>query len=319
MPGIENIGVNVGPFSQQNPFVKIIQTMGEIETIRQERILESRVLGALSRGATAKELMDIVNQPAEFDKGIPGIFQKISAKYAQPSPLKTAITEGAISETLSPNKITMSDIRMREYLKAVAAGDKERADKLLMSSLVTIQTGQELLTPGQRQDLANKDYEKRMGLTSEPLPSTELDRHERIMIKNINAQKRWAPGFNDYPKNKLLQAFRNYKSEIAYDKYPLQQREQLWSKWKNIIANRRNKDWFDEFEFDPTDEDWIKEREVPEKKGGVPAGLESIWGRLTEEEKETARDYISQKIAPEKIVDWFNKHGGDYQFPKQTQ
>ncbi len=246
MPGIEHISTNVGPFYRDNPFVKIIQTMGEIETIRQERIIESRVLGALSRGATAEELMDIVNQPVGFDKGIPGLFQKIAAKYAQPSPLKTAITGSALSETLSPDKLTMSDIRMREYLKAVAEGDMERADKLLMSSLVTIETGQKLLTPGQRQDLATKEYEERMGLTPEPLPSTELDRHERIMIKNINSQKRWAPGFNDYPKKNLLQAFRNYKSEIASEKYPPQHREQLWSKWKNIIANRRSKDWLDQ-------------------------------------------------------------------------
>ncbi|KKM91007.1 hypothetical protein LCGC14_1232880 [marine sediment metagenome] len=52
---------------------------------------------------------------------------------------------------------------------------------------------------------------------------------------------------------------------------------------------------------------------------GSPKGLGSIWGRLNPEEQETARGYINQKIEPKKIVDWFNTHGGGFQFPKQIQ
>ena len=52
---------------------------------------------------------------------------------------------------------------------------------------------------------------------------------------------------------------------------------------------------------------------------GAPPGLESIWRRLSPEEQETAKGYIKQKIEPKKIVDWFNTHGGGFQFPKQIQ
>lgn len=61
-----------------------------------------------------------------------------------------------------------------------------------------------------------------------------------------------------------------------------------------------------------------KESEFP-AGFGIPKGLESIWGRLTEEEKKTARDYIKKDMPPEKIVEWFESYGNRYRFPKQVK
>ena len=64
---------------------------------------------------------------------------------------------------------------------------------------------------------------------------------------------------------------------------------------------------------------WSRGKYNAKVGAGAPKGLGSIWGRLNPEEQETARGYINQKIEPKKIVDWFNTHGGGFQFPKQIQ
>jgi len=276
------------PFAGQNvkAFQQIIQSMGKVETMRQNRMIESSVLTALTRGASSEELAEIAGQPVQFDKGIPGFFQRIAAKYAGPSPVKTAITEGLAKEAISPDKVTMSDIRMREYLKAIQAGDSERADKLLMSSLVTIETGDKLLTPEQRQSKAEKDYEKSM--EELPLSKPQIAGYGEDMNVRIDKAKKGflgRPGRTNYPEKEL---FKQWEIFAGMHKFKNDtQKEQIWNVWQNKIKNRAAEGWFGEFfgkeaEIDTTDPKWrnalglsggkLKESDRSKKvtEGGIP-------------------------------------------------
>ena len=304
---VQTVGPNVGPFDKTNPFMDIIKTMSDIETLRENRMMETSVLTALSRGASPEELLKIVNQPVQFDEGVPGFFQRIAARYAQPSPLKTAVTQAAAKETISPDKVTMSDIRMREYLKAIQAGDSERADKLLMSSLVTIETGQKLLSPEQRQAIADRDYEERLGLSASDM--TNARRSADAIVKRISPRTWTKVGMKNYTRNALIQGYKQYRAENQYQTKTAQNRKDLDGYWDSQIETFNKAGYLkhgkNEFDWDPKDEKVVELRKEKANKV-VPAGLESIWGSLTKEEKETAKDYISQKISPEKIVEWFN-------------
>lgn len=118
------------PFAGANvqAFQNIIKTMADIETIRQNRMMESSVLSALSRGASPEELAGIVNQPIQFDEGVPGFFQRIAARYAQPSPLKSAITQGLAKETISDKFRNQFPYLTDAQLKAFGLTPEEWAD-----------------------------------------------------------------------------------------------------------------------------------------------------------------------------------------------
>jgi len=79
------------------------------------------------------------------------------------------------------------------------------------------------------------------------------------------------------------------------------------------------------FPFQSLGLDWIRGKgvfkPVPERPAepDIPAGLEPIWGELTDEEKETAKEYLQQHISPERIIQWFNRYGNYYQFPKKQE
>lgn len=278
--------IKIAPRAQADPFAgqnvkaieNIIRTLTEIETIRQNRIIESNVLQALSRGASAEELMDIANRPVQFDTGLPGFFQRIASKYARP-PIRSEIAKYGVSKTLNPDKITINDIRMREYLKAKAEGDEERADKLLMSSLVTIQTGPKLLSPEQRQDLAERDYEEKMGLSPGQLDSA------RKSVKTLfeTTPDKWAPGSADYDRKMILDIYKQYRLENDYRGKTTENRKkldeifdgqiELWNKHGHPRDSIRGKNEFDWDPMEPkvvelrkealteeqTDEDWDRE------------------------------------------------------------
>lgn len=92
------------PFAGQNvqAFENIFRTLTEIETIRQNRIIESNVLAALARGASAEELMEIAGRPVQFDTGLAGIFQRMGAKYARP-PIRSAMAQAGFQRSISPH------------------------------------------------------------------------------------------------------------------------------------------------------------------------------------------------------------------------
>lgn len=235
-------------------FQRIIQSMARIETMRQNRMIESSVLAALSRGASAAELAEIAGQPVQFDEGIPGFFQRISAKFAGPGQTKTALTQGLMKEAISPDKVTMTDIRMREYLKAVQAGDKERADKLLMSSLVTIQTGEKLWTPEQRQASADRKYEKEMGLT--PTQQNNARKSVKTIVQEMGTRT-WKWGTRNYARGNLIQGYKQYRTENDYASKTAEHQKWLDKNWDDQMMTYNKGGYKDigknEFDWDPKD------------------------------------------------------------------
>ena len=302
MPGVINLA---GPaqtaqksLAGTDAFGGILQTLGEIETIRQNRMMESSVLSALSRGASPEELMKIVNQPVQFDEGVPGFFQRIAARYAQPSPLKEAVTQAGAKEAISPDKVTMSDIRMREYLKAVQAGDTERADKLLMSSLVTIETGQKLLTPEKRQALADKEFSEKMALT--PTQQNNARKSAKTIVQEMGTRI-WKWGTKNYARGNLIQGYKQYRTENDYESKSTEHRKWLDDNWDSQMITYNKSGYKDigknEFDWDPEDEKVTglrKETGVPTPKNKTE--FSNTLRRLQLEDYDKAKEYYDKYL-----------------------
>ena len=250
-----------GPYAGQNTqaFMKILQTLGHFEGLRRKRMMQSDILGVISQGGGIEDIAGVVqaHQQPQFDIGLQGLFQRIASPFAQAP--GAGITDALTAQAITPEKpLTMSDIRMQEYMKAVATGDEERADKLLMSSLVTIQTGEKLLTPEKRQEKAEKDFEKAIAET--PLTTSQVTGYSEAMDTRLDKAKRvWykQPGRDNYPESEL---FKQWKIFAGMHKFKNNtQKEQIWNIWQNKVKNRAAKGWFGkETDFDPTDPKWRK-------------------------------------------------------------
>lgn len=95
------------PFAYQNTqaFMKILQTLGEYETIRQKKMLSTDILGVLSSGGGIEEIAGVVqqHQQPQFDTGVRGLFQRISAPFAQQPGrgITDMILKGTISQAFA--------------------------------------------------------------------------------------------------------------------------------------------------------------------------------------------------------------------------
>ena len=264
-------------FADVQAFQNILQALGQAETLRQNRHLRNRVMHALSMGAGPEEIASIVNQPVPYSGGVPGIFQRIGEMFGpQTTQIEEDVTKGILTEKF--RRPTMSDIRLTEYHKALAEGDKERADKLLMSSLVNLDFGRApWWMEGAGEAEKEKYRQKQIEEKEEPLSFTDMARAEKAMGAFIDAAGKKRIGKN-YQKKDLLRAWEDFKTETQYDEKPAGQKQQLWSLWRNVLEKRnaatnrfRQKIGIGEgeYEFDPEDPDWIKSSGMG--KEGPPA------------------------------------------------
>lgn len=253
------------PFAYQNTqaFRKIFQTLGQFETLRRQKMLNTDILRILQGGGDPQTIMQGIagavqqhQQPTYSPEFLPGLFQRIAAPFAQAP--GAGMTEALTAQAFTPEKpLTMSDIRMQEYMKAVAAGDEERADKLLMSSLVTIQTGERLLTPEQRQALADKGFAEEMGMA-------EAQRNTaRKSVKTIVSEMEhgtWAGDmkfFKNFKRSNLIQGYKQYRTENDYASKSAENRKWLDKNWDDQMTTYNKAGYKehgkDEFDWDPKD------------------------------------------------------------------
>lgn len=118
-----------------------------------------------------------------------------------------------------------------------------------------VQVGPKLLTPKQRQDLADKDYKEEMGLTS-----TELS-NARKGVKTLvrETPDKWAPGWSDYSRDTLLDLYKQYRVENDYESKSEENRAKLDEIFDSQMAtyNRVGHPSVtgkNEFDWDPEDE-----------------------------------------------------------------
>jgi hypothetical protein len=123
---------------------------------------------------------------------------------------------------------------------------------------------------------------------------TSMTNYGKQMDQFINHAKKFRPGGYNYKKDDLLRAWEGFKEAASYDVLPENQQLQLRTQWNTKIQSRGS-----EYEWEPS----LIE---PATSTQIPTGLESIWGEMTEEERQTARNLIEvQGFEPQEIVDYF--------------
>lgn len=290
------------PFAYQNTqaFMKILQTLGDFETIRQKKMMNTNILSILQGGGDPQKtpmenIAGVIqqHQQPQFDTGVRGLFQRISAPFAQQpgAGITDMLLKGTVSQAMKVP--TMADIRMNEYVKALTAGDTERAERLLMSSLVTIQTGEKLLTAEQRQALADKDFVKEMGL-SEAQRNTARKSVKTIISEMSHGT--WLgdmKGFKNFKRNNLIQGYEQYRTENDYASKSTEHQKWLDDNWDSQMTTYNKAGYKDhgknEFDWDPKDD---RVKELRGKPLEVYKGVKDktahqkiirIWGDLSKE------------------------------------
>lgn len=181
---------------------------------------------------------------------------------------KTPFGQDILTQLLfNQRQPTMGGLRMQEYFNALAGGDKERADKLLMPSLVNLDFGKDPYflkgASPQEAEKFRRDYRKKqLEGTVEPLSDIELGRKATTMNEIIDKVGRKRLGAN-FARKDLLKAWDTYKRIIKYDKLPPDHQDQIWRLWNYQIENRNRKtdSWIQqrtglsrgEYDWDPQD------------------------------------------------------------------
>jgi hypothetical protein len=146
---------------------------------------------------------------------------------------------------------------------------------------VTIQTGQKLLAPGQRQEIADTEFREKVGLSA---PEKNLARKSAEEILKGTKGRWWSydlPGktIPDYTQEMMLENYKTWRAENSYDEQtPRKQKElddlwdakmALWSK-SGIKFDKDNIIGKNEIVWDPNDP------EVKKLRGATPTGGDII-------------------------------------------
>lgn len=175
MPGLAILpAARPHPFAGQNAaaFVKIFETLGQFEGMRQKRMMSSDILSILSQGGGVEDIAGVVqaHQRPQFDTGLQGLLQRIAAPFAQAP--GAGITDMMLKETMesafktiSPSQqITQFRLQNINRLKAKPerTAEEEAELKRLIGPTPLVQIGQKLLSEEERIAQAKREHEKAM-------------------------------------------------------------------------------------------------------------------------------------------------------------
>lgn len=173
----------------------------------------------------------------------------------------------------------LAGARWNEFQQAKAAGNTDRADRLLSSSLVNfnVPTGPQLLTDPQRQEGAETDFKKKVMLS--PAEKNLARKSAEEILKGTKG--RWwsydLPGktIPDYAQGMMTENYKTWRFENSYDEQtPRKQKELddlwdakmgLWQK-SGVKFDKDNIIGKNEIVWDPNDP------EVKKLRGGTPTG-----------------------------------------------
>lgn len=152
MPPVVTLGPRqIDPLAGQNiaAFRKILQTLGESETLRRRKMLSSDILGILQGGGDPETIMQDIagivqaHQQPQFDTGLQGLLQRIAAPFAQAP--GAGITDALIIQALKPQprteiqKLTAEGYTPQEakMIRDISHGIKPRASVRLTYDKMT--------------------------------------------------------------------------------------------------------------------------------------------------------------------------------------
>ena len=239
-------------------FMGILQTLGQYETLRRQRQMSSDILGVLQGGGdpqktTMENIAGVVqrHQQPTYSPGLQGLLQRIAAPFA--APVETGITDMLLKGTVESafSEPTLASERLKKYY--------ETGDERFLIGQPTVQIGERLLTPEQRQALAEKGFTEEMGL------STSQINMARQSVKTLvkETPDRFAPGWFDYSRDMLIDMYKRFRVENDYESKSRENRDKLDEIFDNQIetynkVGHTNVMGTDEFDWDPED-DRVKE------------------------------------------------------------
>lgn len=254
-------------FAGQNvkAFADILQAIGKAETLRKDRYLRTRVMKALSMDAGPEEIASIVGQQVPYSAGVPGIFQRIGGMFGpKTTPIESDITSGMIENMFSKGRLGTIPGWW------AFATEKQKQDYMDRVGGPVVQIGQRLLTEDQRQQIAEKDYQEKMGLSSS---DKDLARKScKTIINQISPSRmKYIPGARNFRQEQLIDAYKQYQTENDYSSKSAENRKFLDDVWDGQIETY-NKAGLkghgkNELQWDPKDQRVAELRKVQTKEG----------------------------------------------------
>lgn len=112
----------------------ILETIGNVERLRQERSLNAKVINVVAMGGGPQQIAQaLVEAQPQYSAGPTGMLQQIAERFAPPSMLKSQISQMAIASSMRPvsahQKISEKKLAMIE--QAEAMGDTEKVERLM--------------------------------------------------------------------------------------------------------------------------------------------------------------------------------------------
>jgi len=161
----------VNPYAGENSkaFMSIMTILGETETARRRKLMTENILEAISGGAGREGISQAALMEPGFSGGVPGLLQKIASPFAaQTTGIDDIIAGRGIEsafQTTSPSQMLN---QWRLNMLQGMTGDEQK--QYMLKPPVTIQTGEKLLKPEQRQERAETEFREK--LVCQPLRRT---------------------------------------------------------------------------------------------------------------------------------------------------
>lgn len=266
------------PFAGENSkaLMSILNTLGSAEAARRRKIMTENILRAMGGG---ESIISAALMEPGFSGGFQGALQKFASPFAAPAPGMEDIIAGkgieSAFETFSPSQI-LNQWRLNMLMDMT----EEEQKQYMLKPPITIQTGQKLLEPGQRQEIADTEFREKVGLSP---AEKNLGRKSAEEILKGTRKRFWHWGTEDYTQEMMVDNYKSWRAENSYEEQtPRKQKEldEIWDAkmalWKKsgVKFDKDNIIGKNEIEWNPNDPQVKKLREGTSETTILKPGLE---------------------------------------------
>jgi hypothetical protein len=264
----------------------ILDTIGKVERLRQDRALNSKIINLVSQGMGTPEniAQALTEAQPQYSSGAVGFLQEIANQFAPPSMIESQMGQMGIASAFQPEKVgampwaatQMTPEQKKNWLENYGRG-------------VTIQTGEKLLTPAQRQERAETEFREKVGLS--PSEKNLARKSAEEILKGTKA--RWwsydLPGktIPDYTQEMMFENYKTWQAENSYDEQTPRKKKELDDLWdakmglwqkSGVKFDKDNIIGKNEIVWDPTDPE-VRKLRGAEQKGIPPEQITPPTGR----------------------------------------
>lgn len=207
----------------------ILDTIGKVERLRQDRALNSKIINVVAMGGGPQEIAQaLVEAQPQYSTGAAGFLQQIASQFAPPSMIESQVGQMGIESAFQRNRTgampwaaaQMTESQLQNWLDNYGRG-------------VTIQTGEKLLTPGQRQERAETEFREKVGLSA---PEKTLARKSVEDLLKGTKKRFWHWGTEDYTQEMMTENYKSWRAENTYDEHTPRKKKELDDIWDAKMA-----------------------------------------------------------------------------------